>query len=99
MRKPTKCFPNRSHTNQACTATENSSKLEISDLRREGIALYPCIKTMSLFSCAVSAQLNCAFVFAYADCWFSDVVAHILNTDKENLICKSFHVKFTAMFT
>ena len=30
-------------------------------------------KTMALISCAVTAQLICAFVFAYANCWFSDV--------------------------
>ena len=28
-------------------------------------------KTKALISCAVSAQLICAFGFAYADCWFS----------------------------
>ena len=34
-------------------------------------------KTKALISCAVTAQLICAFVFAYADCWFSNAVAHI----------------------
>ena len=33
-------------------------------------------KTKALISCAVTAQLICAFVFAYADCWFSDDAAH-----------------------
>ena len=28
-------------------------------------------------SCAATAQLICAFVFTYADCWFSDVAAHL----------------------
>ena len=28
-----------------------------------------------LISCAVTAQLICTFVFAYADCWFSHAVA------------------------
>ena len=38
-----------------------------------------CIaKTKMLVSCAVTAQLICGFVFAYANCWFSDVVAQIL---------------------
>ena len=35
-------------------------------------------KTKALISCAVTAKLICAFVFAYADCWFSHAVAHIL---------------------
>ena len=29
-------------------------------------------KTKKLISCAVTAQLICVFVFAYANCWFSD---------------------------
>ena len=33
-------------------------------------------KAKVLFSCAVTAQLIYTFVFAYADCRFSDVVAH-----------------------
>ena len=31
-------------------------------------------------SFAVTAKLICAFVFAYADCWFSHKAAHILYT-------------------
>ena len=33
-----------------------------------------------LISCAVTAQLICAFVFTYAHCWLSYTVAHILTT-------------------
>ena len=32
-------------------------------------------KTKALISFAVTVKLVCAFVFAYADCWFSDVAA------------------------
>ena len=35
-------------------------------------------KTKALISFAVTAKLICAFVFAYADCWFSHGAAHIL---------------------
>ena len=35
-------------------------------------------KTKALISFAVTAKLICAFVFAYADCWFSHVAAHLL---------------------
>ena len=34
-------------------------------------------KTKALISCAVTAQLICGFVSAYANCWFSQAVAHI----------------------
>ena len=34
-------------------------------------------KTKTLISFAVTAKLICAFVFAYADCWFSHAVAHM----------------------
>ena len=35
-------------------------------------------KTKALISFAVTVKLICAFVFAYAHCWFSHVAAHIL---------------------
>ena len=49
------------------------------DLSRRIIDHYTIcvVKTKALISCAVTAQLICAFVFAYADCWFSDVVAQL----------------------
>ena len=34
-------------------------------------------KTKALISFAVTAKLICAFVFAYADCWFSHEAAHL----------------------
>ena len=34
-------------------------------------------KTKVLISFAVTAKLICVFVFAYADCWFSDAAAQI----------------------
>ena len=46
-----------------CTSTEKNKKLEILDLSTRGIVL---------------AKLICVFVFAYADCWFSHEVAHLL---------------------
>ena len=35
-------------------------------------------KTKALISFAVTSKLICAFVFAYADCWFSHEAAHLL---------------------
>ena len=36
-------------------------------------------KTKALISFAVTAKLISAFVFAYADCWFSHAAAHIVS--------------------
>ena len=46
---------------------------------------YPCsenkgAKTKVLISFAVTAKLICAFVFAYADCWFSHAATQIRYT-------------------
>ena len=47
-------------------------------------------KTKVLISCAVTAQLICPFVFAYADCWFSDaVVQTMIGWGKCNHLCPS----------
>ena len=35
-------------------------------------------KTKALISCAVTAQLICVFVFAYADCWFYHAQAQMV---------------------
>ena len=35
------------------------------------------VKTKALISSAVTAQLICIFVYAYADCCFSGAMAHI----------------------
>ena len=46
-------------------------------------------KTKALISFAVTAKLICAFVFAYANCWFSHAKAHIIqaNASLDNAIC------------
>ena len=35
-------------------------------------------KTKELTSFAITAKLICAFVFAYADCWFSHAAAQLI---------------------
>ena len=42
-------------------------------------------KTKALISCPVTAQLICVFVFANANCWFSNAKAHII---LKNIIAK-----------
>ena len=74
MRKPTIWVPTRSDTNQTVQSQKKVSE------RRIGIIFYctNCVaKTKALISFAVTAKLICVFVFAYADCWFSDAAAHV----------------------
>ena len=37
-------------------------------------------KAKALISFAVTAKLICAFVFAYANCWFSDAANHLFSS-------------------
>ena len=38
---------------------------------------YPCLENNGTISFAVTTKVMCAFVFAYAKCWFSHDVAHL----------------------
>ena len=58
-------------------ATYDGKKLEILDLGIEVERLHYVSKTRALISCAVTAQLINAFVFAYAKGRFSHDVAHL----------------------
>ena len=46
-------------------------------------------KTKGLISCAVPAQLICAFVFAYACCRLSHPVAHLFQEKKDKSMMSS----------
>ena len=71
--KPTMWFPNRSDTNRPVQAQKRDRSLKF-----RNIALSDRVaKTKALISFAVTAKLICAFVFAYEDCWFSHVAAHL----------------------
>ena len=64
-----------------CTITEDARGLKFRIKEVEGLH-YLCSKTMALISCAVTAQLSCVFVFAYAKSSFSHDAAQIeLNTE------------------
>ena len=73
MRKPTILLSNLVQHKPGCTDTEAGYRLEILDLESREIA-----KTKALISCAVTAQLICAFVFAQAKIWFSHDAAHYI---------------------
>ena len=58
--------------------------------------MYLChVKTKALNSCAVTMQLICTFVFAYAKCRFSHDAAHIIQSTVKYL---SFEVNQSLQF-
>ena len=69
-------FPNRSDTNQAVQSQKMARSLNFGVKERRN-CIIRVAKTKALISFAVTAKLICAFVFAYADCWFSHVMAHL----------------------
>ena len=80
MRKPTIWVPTRSDTNRPVQSQKMVKMLEILDLESRGIVSIRVAKTKALMmiSSAVTAKLICAFVFAYADCWFSHNMAQLM---------------------
>ena len=72
----------------ACAATEDGYRLEMSNLRRREIVLYSENKSAAV-SYVVTAQLICAFIFVYADCWFSDAATYHTN-DVNNVFIKPY---------
>ena len=77
MRKPTKWFLNRSDTNRAAPSEKMARGLKNFGFKKKRKCTIHVAKTKALISFAVTAQLICGFVFAYADCWFSDAAAHL----------------------
>ena len=72
--KPTMWFPNWSDTNRPVQAQKQARSLKFWIYKVEELCYS---KNKALISFAVTAKLICVFVFAYADCWFSHVTAHI----------------------
>ena len=65
------------------------------DLESRGIVPICVVKTKALISFAVTVKLICAFVFAYADCWFSHGVAQMASA----LIIFSFRAELSLSDT
>ena len=82
--KPTMWFPNRSDTNRPLQAqkTARSMKFRIKEL--EGL-YYPCCENKGADQ--LRGYLICAFVFAYADCWFFQEVAHMFCDIMYTVLC------------
>ena len=74
MRTPTIWFPNRSDTNQAVQAKEMARGWKFWFQKVQEL-YYPCSKNKGADQ-PVTVKLICAFVFAYAKCWFSHYMAH-----------------------
>ena len=69
-------FPNRSDTNQAAQSQKQARSLKFRIKEEE--VYYPCSENKGADQLRGTAKLICVFVFAYANCWFSHVVAHIV---------------------
>ena len=70
-------FPNRSDTNRPVQLQKQARSLKFWSEVEEELYYPSSKKKKALISFAVTAQLICAFVFAYADCWFSHGAAHL----------------------
>ena len=63
-------FPNRSDTNRSVPSQKTAKSLKFWIVEEE--LYYSSSKNKG----ADQLRSYCVFVFAYADCWFSNVVAH-----------------------
>ena len=76
MRKPTIWVPTRSHTNQPVQSQKMVRGWKFCIQKVEEL-YYTHSEIKALISFTVTAKLICAFVFAYANCWFSHAAADI----------------------
>ena len=73
-------FPNRSDTNRPVQAQKRARSLKFWSYVEEEL-YYPSSENKGDDQLRGTAKLICAFVFAYADCWFSHGAAHMLKHD------------------
>ena len=78
MRKQTVWVSDQVDTNRSLQL-QNSKMARCLKFRiyEEEDLYYPCSESKALTSFAVTAKLVWDFVFAYANCWFSDAVAQM----------------------
>ena len=93
-RKPVFGSPTRSDTNRAVPPQKMARSLKF----RVWDSIIYLAKTKALISCAVTAQLICDFVFAYAKISFSHVAAYFIvilmlqSHDNQERVQKGQHV-------
>ena len=73
MKKPSNLG---SDTNQPVQSQKQARSLKFRIKKKKDCTICAA-KTKALISFAVTAKLVCAFVFPYANCWFSDAAAHV----------------------
>ena len=79
VRKPTFLFPTRSDTNRAVQRKKMGRALKFWIKKVEGFYyMYPCSENKGADQLCVTVKLIRTFAFAYANCWFSHDVAHIM---------------------
>ena len=77
----------RDKTNILGIPTRSDTNLTVQSQKQDRSTVHAA-KTKALISCAVTAQLICGFVFAYANCWFSHALAHISATPSKVNKCQ-----------
>ena len=75
-RKPVFGVFNQIRHNPGCQTTEDNKRLELSKFMKKRDCTIYVAKTKALISCAVTAQLICAFVFACAKSRFPHDAVH-----------------------
>ena len=78
-------FPTRFDTNRAVQSWKKIRSLKFRIKEEVQVCTIAVAKTKAQISCAVTAQLICAFVFAYACCWFSYAAVHIIYSLLSNI--------------
>ena len=76
MRKPTIWFLNSYDTNPVVQSQKVARGWKFWFEKVKEL-YYLCSENKGVISFTVTTKLICAFVFAYADCWFSHEVAHL----------------------
>ena len=70
-------FPNRSDTNRPVQVQKQARSFKFWGYVEEEL-YYSSKENKGVICFAVTAKRICAFVFAYADCWFSHEAAHMI---------------------
>ena len=92
MRKPVFGFSDQVWHKPVCRITEEGLKLKLLD-----IGIGETVLSVELISCAVTAQLICAFVFAYAKVRFSHDVTPSTMTYNFRILVKASQRQWSSL--
>ena len=83
MRKSTILVLTWYGTNQPVQSQKQAIVLKFWIFKKKKRNCTICVaKTKAVISFTVTVKLVCAFIFAYANCWFSHAAAHLVNITK-----------------